>query len=112
MVANATSATTNAATTATRIEAPMEKRLQGNTRQSTTIVKAKDGSSQALQFDRKRVRLVHIDNDGTTTPEGEWKPLNLPRILRWIEHTTPSARGIYGFQKLTDGLSQPEPAAR
>jgi len=57
---------------------------------SQRLVLAADGSNLAMQFDRKRMRTVHIEpNSARTRPEGEWEPVNLRAILRWIQKTTP-----------------------
>lgn len=84
-----------------------EKRLQGkDSPQPRTVVVATDGSGQALQFDRKRMRLIHIDSNGTITPEREWRPVDLRRILKWVERTTPSGtrQPVAGFTRIGAAL--------
>jgi hypothetical protein len=80
-------------------QAPEERRLQGETAQSAqshsetdpNIVRAKDGSNTALQFKRKQMRRIHIDpHSGHIEPVSEWEPVNLPKILQWVNNTTPS----------------------
>lgn len=55
------------------------------------IITSTDGSNLALEFHRKRMRQIHIDDAGTVTPEGEWRAVNLPAILRWVTRTSTGA---------------------
>lgn len=80
----------------------------GKGARSQSIVLAADGSNLAIEFDRKRMRHIHVEPDtGTITPEGDWRPVNGPRILRWVHATTPGPGHVDGFASLDQLLAGP-----
>lgn len=65
------------------------------------LLKATDGSNLAVQFDGKRMRQVHVDDSGAITPEGEWQPVNLPKLLNWVRRTSAATPAhVAGFAHL------------